>query len=172
MFFKRGKNDNILLVIIAIGFSIAQADEPKYDDDNRCNTTGATLAQGIYIPSDNCEQTGYVCKLASNPTGTITFWLGKSADCKKFYTTRMKTCFPKPTNPNELDESNENHNLRLTLASGVGTANTFGVAVMASQLLSAKSDNARVSVIYKFIPSGSVCGDLNSISLQSVSRAE
>lgn len=162
----------ILLAIIAIGFSIAQADEPKYDDDNRCNTTGATLAQGIYIHSDNCEQTGYVCKLASDPTGTITFWLGKSADCKTFYTTHMKTCFPKPTSPYELDESNKNHNLRLTLASGVGTANTFGVAVMASQLLSAKSDNARVSVIYKFIPSGSGCGDLNSISLQAVSRAE
>ena len=50
---------NILLVIIAIGFSIAQAAEPKYDDDNRCNVSNATLAEGIYIPSGSCQQTGF-----------------------------------------------------------------------------------------------------------------
>ena len=74
-------NKLFLVIAIAIGFTVAYA----YDDDNRCNMTGVTLAQGIYVPSDNCEQTGYVCKLASNSTGTITFWLGKSADCKNFF---------------------------------------------------------------------------------------
>ena len=161
-------NKIFLLIAITTSFTVTYA----YDDDNRCNVTGVTLAQGIYVPSDNCEQTGYVCKLASDPTGTITFWLGKSADCKNFHTTHLKTCYPKPTSPYELDYSNENHDLRLTLVSGVGTANKFGVAVMASQILSAKSDNAKVSVIYKFIPSGGVCGDLNSISLQSISRVD
>ena len=30
--------------------------------------------------TDMCEQTGYVCKLASESTGTVIFWLGTSAD--------------------------------------------------------------------------------------------
>jgi hypothetical protein len=38
--------------------------------------------------------------------------------------------------------------LRLILAPGIGNSNTFGTAVMASQILSAKSDGAQVSVIY------------------------
>lgn len=80
---------NILLAIIAIGFSIAQADEPKYDDDNRCNVPNATLAEGIYITSGTCQQTGFVCRLASEPSGTITFWLGTSSDCKKIIRLRF-----------------------------------------------------------------------------------
>ncbi len=32
-----------LLITIAIGFTIAQTDEPTYDDDGRCNTSGATI---------------------------------------------------------------------------------------------------------------------------------
>ena len=63
----------ILLTMIAICISIAQADDPKYDDDNRCNTSGASLAPGIYVLTDMCEQTGYVCKLASESTGTVIF---------------------------------------------------------------------------------------------------
>ena len=139
---------NILLVIIAIGFSIAQAAEPKYDDDNRCNVPNATLAEGIYITSGTCQQTGFVCRLASEPSGTITFWLGTSSDCKKNHTTKILTYYPKQNESNEIDPNHPNHDLRLILAPGISNSNTFGTAVMASQILSAKSDGAQVSVIY------------------------
>lgn len=163
----------LLLITLAVGFTIAQTDEPVYDDYNRCNTSGATLAPEIYIQNDQCEQTGYVCKLGSLPTGTVVFWLSKSADCREsdFYTTKMTTYFPKQNQPLELDYNNPNHRLRLVLSPGVGNANVFGAAVMASQLLSAKSDRAKVSVIYSFEP-GSTGPDLNSIRLQSVSRID
>ena len=159
----------LLLITIAVGFTIAQADEPKYDDDTRCNTAGESLSEGIYEPLDACEQTGYVCKLASDPSGSVFFWLGKTSDCTKLHTTKITTYFSKQKKPNELDPENPNHKLRITLSPGDGYATTFGTAVMASQLLSAKMDNALVSVIYKFVPSPNGA-DLNSIRLLSVGR--
>ena len=161
----------LLLVTIAIGLTIAQADEPKYDDYDRCNTSGATLASGIYVPTDMCEQAGYVCRLASQPDGTIIFWLGTSANCGKFHTTKMTTYYPIQNQPSGLDYNHPNHELRLVLSPVGGSANMFGVAVMASQLVSAKSDRAKVSVIYSFNPP-SYGPDLNSIRLQSVSRVD
>lgn len=140
----------LLLIAIAIGFTVAYA----YDDDNRCNVPNATLAEGIYIPSGACQQTGYVCRLASEPSGTITFWLGTSSDCKKNHTTKISTYYPKQNESNEIDPNHLNHDLRLFLAPGIGNSNTFGTAVRASQILSAKSDRAQVSVIYTFVPDG------------------
>ncbi len=93
-----------------------------------------------------------MCRLASESTGAVIFWLGKSADCSEFYTTRMTTYYPKQKVSNEIDPGNPNNKLRLTLIPGIGYTNTFGIAVMASQLLAAKMDKAQVSVIYKFIP--------------------
>lgn len=164
---------NLLLITITVCFSLAQADGPVYDDDNRCNTSGATLAPGIYIKNDQCEQTGYVCRLESQPTGMVVFWLGKNANCREseFYTTKMTTYFPIQNQPSGLDYNHPNNKLRLVLSPGSGNANVFGAAVMASQLLSAKSDRAMVSVIYSFEP-GPFGHDLNSIRLQSVSRID
>lgn len=161
----------LLLITIAINFSMGQVDELKYDDYNRCNTSGATLASGIYVPTDMCEQIGYVCRLASLSDGTVVFWLGTSADCSKFHTTKMTTYYSKQNQPLELDVNHPNHDLRLVLSPVGGSANMFGVAVMASQLISAKSDRAKVSVIYSFNPP-SYGPDLNSIRLQSVSRVD
>jgi hypothetical protein len=163
----------ILLLTIAIGYTMAQVVEPVYDDDNRCNISGATLASGIIVPTGMCEQSGYVCKLASLPTGTVAFWLGKSADCREseFYTTRFTTYYQKVDNSLELDLNHPNNKLRLVLSPEGGSANMFGVAVMASQLISAKSDRAKVSVIYSYAPP-SYGADLNSIRLQSVSRVD
>ena len=92
------------------------------------------------------------------------FWLGKSADCREseFYTTRMTTYYQKSDNPLELDLNHSNNKLRLVLSPEGGNANMFGVAVMASQLISAKSYRAKVSVIYSFEPP-SYGRDLNSI---------
>ncbi len=160
-----------LLITIAIGFAIAQTSEPTYDDDTRCNIAGATLSEGIYEPEDACAQTGYVCGLASEPTGAVIFWLGQSSDCLKMRTTKITTYYPKQRKPSELDPNNPNHNLRLTLLPGIGYANALGTAVMASQLLSAKIDKAQVSVIYKFVP-GPKGADLNSIHLLSVTRVD
>ena len=161
----------ILLTMITICISIAQADDPKYDDDNRCNTSDAPLAPGIYVLTDMCEQTGYVCKLASESTGTVIFWLGTSADCNKFHTTKMTTYYPIKNQPGSLDYNHPNNELRLTLLPDGVNANMFGVAVMASQLVSAKSDRAKVSVIYSFKP-GPSGPDLNSVRLHSVSRVD
>ena len=123
----------LLLITVAISFSMAQVVEPVYDD----------------------------------------FWLGKSADCREseFYTMRLTTYYQKSDNPLELDLNHPNNKLRLVLSPEGGNANMFGVAVMASQLISAKSDRAKVSVIYSFNPP-SYGHDLNSIRLQSVSRVD
>ena len=163
----------LLLITMVVNFSIAQTDGPVYDDNNRCNISGATIASGIYVPTGMCEQSGYVCKLGSLPTGTVAFWLGKSADCheSEFYTTKWTTYYQKVDNPLELDLKHPNNKLRLVLSPEGGNANMFGVAVMASQLVSAKSDRAKVSVIYSFNPP-SYGPDLNSIRLQSVSRVD
>ena len=160
-----------LLITIAIGFAIAQTSEPTYDDDTRCNIAGATVSEGIYEPEDACAQTGDVCGLASESTGAVIFWLGKTADCSQIHTTRMTTYYPKQKVSNEIDPGNPNNKLRLTLIPGIGYTNTFGTAVMASQLLAAKMDKAQVSVIYKFVP-GPKGADLNSIHLLSVSRVD
>ena len=127
---------------------MAQTTTPTYDDDTRCNTAGTMLPQGVYEPLDACQQTGYVCMLASDPSGSVFFWLGKNSDCTEFYTTRIETFYQKQAQPDELDPNHPNHDLRLILAPGIGNSNTFGTAVMASQILSAKSDGAQVSVIY------------------------
>lgn len=156
-----------LLTTLAIAFTGAHA----YDDDDRCNISNLNLAAGIYEPSGACEQVGFVCKLASDHSGSVAFWLGTSADCKHFRTTRITTYFPKQSLPTELDPNHVNHDLRLTLTPGVGNANMFGAAIMASQILSAKSDGAKVSVIYSFIP-GPYGADLNSVRLLSVSRVD
>ena len=123
----------LLLITVAISFSMAQVVEPVYDD----------------------------------------FWLGKSADCREseFYTTRLTTYYQKSDNPLELDLNHPNNKLRLVLSPEGGNANMFGVAVMASQLISAKSDRAKVSMIYSYAPP-SYGPDLNSIRLQSVSRVD
>lgn len=113
--------------MIAICISIAQADDPKYDDDNRCNTSDASLAPGIYVLTDMCEQTGYVCKLASESTGTVIFLLGTSADCNKFHTTKMTTYYPIKNQPSSLDYNHPNNELRLTLLPDGVDANMFGV---------------------------------------------
>lgn len=161
----------LLFITLAVGFTIAQTDEPVYDDYNRCNTSGATLAPEIYIQNDQCEQTGYVCRLESQSSGMVVFWLGSSADCRKMHTTKMTTYYPIKNQPSGLDYNHPNHELRLVLSPNGANANAFGVAVMASQLVSAKSDGAKVSVIYSFEP-GSFGPDLNSIRLQSVSRID
>ena len=109
--------------------------------------------------------------LASEPPGAVYFWLGKTSDCKKIYTTKITTYYPKQRESNELDLGHPNHKLRLTLKPGIGYANTVGTAIMASQLLSAKIDKAQVSVIYKFIPDPKGA-DLNSIHLLSVTRVD
>lgn len=67
---------------------------------------------------------------------------------KKNHTTKILTYYPKQNESNEIDPNHLNHDLRLILAPGIGNSNTFGTAVMASQILSAKSDGAQVSVIY------------------------
>ncbi len=157
----------LLLIAIAIGFTVAYA----YDDDNRCNEPNVTLAEGIYITSGTCQQTGFVCRLASEPSGTITFWLGTSSDRKKIHTTKLPTYYPKQNESNEIDPNHPNHELRLILAPGIGNSNIFGTAVMASQILSAKSDKAQVSVIYTFVPDGQL-PSLNSIRLLSISRVD
>ena len=160
-----------LLITIAIGFAMAQTTTPTYDDDGRCNIEGTTLPQGVYEPLNACQQTGYVCRLASEPSGSVFFWLGKNPNCTKFHTTRIETFYKKQAHPDELDLDNANHELRLTLTSGTGNANALGTAVMASQILSAKIDKAQISVIYKFVPSP-YGADLNSIHLISFSRVD
>ena len=156
-----------LLTTLAVAFTVAHA----FDDDNRCNTSDAPLAPGIYVLTDMCEQTGYVCKLASESAGTVIFWLGPSADCNKFHTTKMTTYYPIKNQPSSLDYNHPNNELRLTLLPDGVNANMFGVAVMAPQLVSAKSDRAKVSVIYSFKP-GPSGPDLNSVRLHSVSRVD
>ena len=162
----------VLFLTIAIGFTIAQADDPIYDDNGRCNTAGAPLPQGVYEPLDACQQNGYVCQLASEPSGAISFWLGTSADCTRIHTTIIETFYPSSSNPKEIDPKNPNHKLRLVLAPGMENVSIFGAAVMSSQLLSAKSDRAEISVIYKFVPSREGVADLNSIHLLSLSRVK
>ena len=161
----------IFLITIAIEFTIAQAGEPVYDDLNRCNISGSTLAPGVYVAAGACEQTGFVCKLASDPTGSVFFWLGTSSDCKNFHTTHIPTYFPKQDGSGEIDTSNPNHQLRLTLSPGADNANALGTAIMASQILSAKIDKAQVSVIYTSVPDGQF-SSLNSIRLLSISRVD
>ena len=161
----------LLLITIAIGFAMAQTTTPTYDDDTRCNTAGTMLPQGVYEPLDACQQTGYVCRLASDPSGSVFFWLGKNSDCTEFYTTRIETFYQKQAQPDELDPNHPNHDLRLTLTPGADNVNALGTAVMASQILSAKLDKVQISVIYKFVPSP-YGADLNSIHLVSLSRVD
>ncbi|MBR2090015.1 MAG: hypothetical protein IJ905_06565 [Fibrobacter sp.] len=159
-----------LLITIAIGFAMAQTTTPTYDDDGRCNKPGSISVAGI--PSDACQQDGYVCRLASEPSGSVFFWLGKNPDCTRLYTTQIETFLQNSTNPNELDLDQQNHKLRLTLSPKTYNSNAFGTAIVASQILSAKLDKAKVSVIYKFVPSQEGIADLNSIHLLSFGRAD
>ena len=41
---------NFLLTTLAVAFTVAHA----FDDDNRCNTSDASLAPGIYVLTDMC----------------------------------------------------------------------------------------------------------------------
>ena len=80
-----------LLLSLAVGFAMAQSGTPvTYDDDNRCNNPGATLAPGIYEPSGACQQFGYVCRLSSEASGMVIFWLGADANCTTLHTTQLR----------------------------------------------------------------------------------
>ena len=68
-----------------------------------------------------------MCKLASESAGTVIFWLGPSADCNKFHTTKMTTYYPIKNQPSSLDYNHPNNELRLTLLPDGVDANMFGV---------------------------------------------
>ena len=68
-----------------------------------------------------------MCKLASESAGTVIFWLGTSADCNKFHTTKMTTYYPIKNQPSSLDYNHPNNELRLTLLPDGVDANMFGV---------------------------------------------
>ena len=161
-----------LLLSLAVGFAMAQSGTPvTYDDDNRCNNPGATLAPGIYEPSGACQQFGYVCRLSSEASGMVIFWLGADANCTTLHTTQLTTYYPKADDPDAIDPAVPNNDLRITVHPDYDKTNAMGTAVIASQLLSAKIDKAQVSVIYEFVPSSNGA-HLNSIHLLSLGRVD
>ena len=161
-----------LLLSLAVGFAMAQSGTPvTYDDADRCNNPGVTLAPGIYEPTGACQQYGYVCRLSSESSGTIIFWLGADANCTTLHTTQLTTYFPRTDDPDAVDLAHPNNELRITVHPDFDKTNAMGTAVIASQLLSAKIDKAMVSVIYEFVPSSNGA-NLNSIHLLSLGRVD
>jgi len=161
-----------LLLSLAVGFAMAQSGTPvTYDDDNRCNNPGVTLAPDIYEPIGACQQFGYVCRLSSEASGMVIFSLGTDANCTKLHTTQLTTYYPKADDPDAIDPANPNNNLRITVHPDFDKTNAMGTAVIASQLLSAKIDKAQVSVIYEYVPSSNGA-NINSIHLLSLGRVD
>ena len=108
----------------------------------------------------------YICKLATESSGIVRFYLGSTSNCQTFETTRFVT---HPYNTNgTLNESITDNLLRpLIVEDPMDNVNALAVAVNTAFILNAFNERLKVRVTYHRL--GNVY-DVNSVRLQGIAK--
>ena len=118
------------------------------------------------IPLNSCYNDGYICKLATESSGIVRFYLGTTSNCQTFETTRFVT---HPYNTNgTLNESITDNFLRpLIVEDPMDNVNALADAVNTAFILNAFNERLKVRVTYHRL--GNVY-DVNSVRLQGIAK--